>query len=220
MLVVSFCMIFACPLEVSVSSRQLAYIQKRRSTRIYSSIPLAIQGSDAFRAPYLEHVCTLTVNCHGCRYRSKYEVIQGDMVYLEVKQASEGHASYSCQAQVKWVQRLKTKDSDFDIAVELAAPGNIWGIVSPPDDWFPAQMPKGTDPAPSGRELRVVTRSAQQITPTPDGGSGLASHPERNDTVASPIPPLAQLMVGLGEQIQIMASEAATTALIGQKTRL
>ena len=203
-----------------MSSRQLDYVQKRRSTRIYNAIPLTIQGADAFRAPYLQQVSTLTVNCHGCRYRSKYEVIQGDVVYLEVKQSSEGGATYSCQGQVKWVQRLMTKESNFDIAVELAAPGNIWGIVSPPDDWFPAQMPNVVDPTTSGRELRVVTRTEQQMAPTPDGGSDRVSHLEINDTAASPIPSLAQLMVGLGEQIQIMASEAATAALIKEKSRL
>src|SRR5450631_2431420 len=108
-----------CAEPDSVSFRQAAYVQKRRSTRIYNAVPLAIQGSDAFRAPYREQVSTLTANCHGCRYRSKYEVIQGDMVYLELKQSSEGSATHSCQARVKWVQRLMTKDSPFEIAVEL-----------------------------------------------------------------------------------------------------
>ena len=203
-----------------MSSRQIAYVQKRRSTRIYNAIPLVIQGSDAFRAPYVEQVSTVTVNCHGCRYQSKYEVIQGDIVSLEVKQSSEGSATCSCQAQVKWVQRLLAKNSCFEIAVELAAPGNIWGIASPPDDWLAAQMPNVIDPATSGRELRVVTRTEQQMAPTPDEGSGRASHLDINDTVASPIPSLAQLMVGLGEQIQIMASEAATAALIKEKSGL
>src|ERR1700676_3814557 len=126
MLVVSCRMILAWPLEVSVSSRQLAFVQKRRSTRIYSSIPLAIQGSDAFRAPYLEQVSTLTVNCHGCRYRSKYEVIPGDMVYLEVKQSSEGRATYSCQAKVKWVQRLMPMVLILEFAQDLSPPAILW----------------------------------------------------------------------------------------------
>src|SRR5580692_7221291 len=112
-------MIWSWPWEVLVFPRQLAYAQKRRSTRIYNAIPLAVQGSDAFRAPYSEQVSTLTVNCHGFRYRSNYEVIQGDTVYLEVKPSSEGTSAYSCQAQVKRVQRLMTKDSGFEIAVEL-----------------------------------------------------------------------------------------------------
>src|ERR1700693_1309108 len=159
-------MIFAWPLEVSVSSRHLAYIQNLRSARIYSSIPLAIQGSDAFRAPYLEHVYALTVNCHGCRYRSKYEVIQGDMVYLEVKPSSEGSATYSCQAQVKWVQRLMTKDLHFEVALELVAPGNIWGIVSPPDDWFPIQVVKSIERGNTRLEQSLATQIERQVAPT------------------------------------------------------
>jgi hypothetical protein len=199
-----------------VSSHQLAYAQKRRSTRIDQAMPLLVEGVGALREPYQEQISTLSISCHGCTYQSKHEVIQGEMVYLS-KDTSSGCFS---RARVKWVQKLATKDRGFQVAVELEKAGNIWGIASPPDDWFPAQMPKMIDPATSGRELRVVTRAEQQMAPTPDGGSDRASHLERNDTAESPIPPLAQLMVGLSEQIRIMASEAATTALIRQKSRL
>jgi hypothetical protein len=213
-------MISAWPLEVSVSSRQLAYIQKRRSTRIYSSIPLAIQGSDAFRAPYLEHVHTLTVNCHGCRYRSKHEVIQGDMVYLEVKPSSEGSATYSCQAQVKWVQRLMTKDLHFEVALELVAPGNIWGIVSPPDDWFPIQVPKAIKRGNTLREQPRTTEIEQQVAPTLNKESARISHQERSDATA--VLPLSdgQLMAGFSQQIESMISHTATAAFAKERENL
>jgi len=213
-------MIFAWPVEVSVSSRQLAYIQKRRSTRIYSSIPLAIQGSDAFRAPYLENVYTLTVNCHGCRYRSKYEVIQGDMVYLEVKQSSEHRATYSCQAQVKWVQRLMTKDLHFEVALELVAPGNIWGIVSPPDDWFPIQVAKAIERGNTLREQPLTTEIEQQVAPTLNEESARISHQERSDATA--VLPLSdgQLMAGFGQQIESMISHTATAAFAKERENL
>src|ERR1700682_2194913 len=203
-------MILTWPLDVSVSSPQLAYIQKRRSTRIYNSIPLAIQGSDAFRAPYLEQVCTLTVNCHGCRYRSKYEVIQGDMVYLEVKQSSGGRAIYSCQAQVKWVQRMIIKDSRFEVALELVAPGNIWGIASPPDDWFPIQVPRAIERGSTRREQPLARRIEQQVVPTLNEESARISHQERNDPTAVLSPSEGQLMAGFGEQIESMIFHAAT----------
>jgi hypothetical protein len=210
-------MISAWPLEGSVSSRQLAYIQKRRSTRIYSSIPLAIQGSDAFRGPYLEHVHTLTVNCHGCRYRSKYEVIQGDMVYLELKLSSECRATYSCQAQVKWVQRLMTKDSRFEVALELVAPGNIWGIVSPPDDWFPIQVPKAIERGNTRREQPLATQIEQQVTPTLNEESARISHQERSDATA--VLPLSdgQLMAGFGQQIESMIFHTGTAAFAKER---
>ena len=178
-------MIWSWPWEVLVFPRQLAYAQKRRSTRIYNAIPLAIQGSDAFRAPYLEQVATLTVNCHGCRYRSNYEAIQGDAVYLEVKQSSESRATYSCQAQVKWVQRLVTKHSRFEIAVELAAPGNIWGIVSPPDDWFPIRAPKAIELESPRREQPPSTRIEQPMIPIPNEESAQFSHQERDEPTAT-----------------------------------
>ena len=203
-----------------MSSRQLAYAQKRRSTRIYNAIPLAVQGSDAFRAPYQEQVSTLTVSCHGCRYRSKYEVIQGDMVYLEVKQSSEGRATHSCPAQVKWVQRLMTKDSNFDIAVELAAPGNIWGIVSPPDDWFPIQAPKAIERGGTRREQPLATRIEQQVIPILNEESARLSHLERDDPTAALSPSLGQLMAGFGKQIQIMVSHAATAAFAKERERM
>ena len=125
-----------------MSSHQLDFVQKRRTTRIYNAIPLAIQGSDAFRGPFLEQVSTLTVNCHGCRYRSNHQVIPGDTICLEVKQSSEGSATYACQAKVKWVQRLMTKDSSFEIAVELAAPGNIWESYLHRPIGFQSKCPK------------------------------------------------------------------------------
>jgi hypothetical protein len=203
-----------------VSSRQLAYVQKRRSTRIYNAIPLAIQGSDALRAPYLEQISTLTVSCHGCRYRSKYEVIQGDTVYLAVKQSSEGCATYSCQAQVKWVQRLTTKDSDFDIAVELAAPGNIWGIVSPPDDWFPIQVPKAIERGSTRGEQPLATRIERQTIPILNEESAGLSHLERDDPAAALSPSLGQLVAGFGKQIQIMVSHAAMAAFAKERERL
>jgi hypothetical protein len=58
------------------------------------------------------------------------------------------------------------------------------------------------------------------MVPAPDGGSDGLSHLERNDSAATSIPPIAQLMVGLGEQIQMMASEAAAAALVKEKSRL
>ncbi len=203
-----------------MSSSQPVYVQKRRSTRIYNTIPLAIQGADAFRAPYLDHVSTVTVNCHGCRYQSKYEVIQGDTVYLDVKLRNGGGATYSRQAQVKWVQRLLTKDSGFEIAVELAAPGNIWGIVDPPEDWFPIQAPKAIEQGSARQEQPLATRSEQQVAPALNEQSVRPAHLEREDPTAGLSASFGQLMAGFGEQIQIMVSQAATAAFVNERERL
>jgi hypothetical protein len=213
-----------------VSSRQVAYAQKRRSTRIDQAVPVAVQGLGAFREPYQEQVSTLTISCHGCAYQSKYEVIQGEFVYLDVKPLTDGSSNGSTRARVRWVQNLGAKGG-FQIAVELEVPGNVWGIASPPEDWFPIRVPIAIEPAAPGRELRVVARTEPQnsgglqVQPAPhapalDGGSGRVTQLERSEAAESPFSSLAQMMAGMGEQIQGMASKAATMALTEQKTRL
>jgi hypothetical protein len=213
-----------------VSSRQVAYAQKRRSTRIDQSVPVAVQGLGAFREPYQEQVSTLTISCHGCAYQSKYEVIQGEDVYLDIRSPTDGSSQCSARARVKWVQNLGAKGG-FQIAVELEVAGNVWGIASPPEDWFPVRVPIAIESAASGRELRVVARTEPhnsgglQVQPAPlapaqDGGSSRVTQLERNDAAESPFSSLAQMMAGMGEQIQVMASKAATMALTEQKSRL
>ena len=202
-----------------MSSRQIAYAQKRRSTRIDKALPLAVQGVGAYREPYQEQVSTVSISCHGCAYQSKYEVIQGEVVYLDVKQSNAASSHGSSRARVKWVQNLGGKVG-FQVAVELETAGNIWGIPSPPEDWFPTKAAGANDQAASGRELRVVARPEQQAAPAPDRVSSKAAPVEKKIAAASPISSLAQLMTGMGEQIQVMASEAATTALTKQKSQV
>jgi hypothetical protein len=203
-----------------VSSRQVVYAQKRRSTRIDKALALAVQGVGALRAPYQERVTTLTISCHGCTYQSKHEVIQGDVVFLEVKQPAGANSDCSSRARVKWIRKPQTKDQAFEVAVELEIPGNIWGIASPAEDWFPIQEGKAVAPSNSGRELRVVARTEPQTAVLPSEGGVPVSHLARTETAASLSPVLAQLMVGLGEQIHVMASAAVTAMLAKEKNRL
>jgi hypothetical protein len=200
-----------------VSSHQFAYPQKRRSTRIGQAIPLLVQGVGALREPYQEQVSTLSISCHGCTYQSKHEVIQGETVYLDIKPPVTGAAGCSSKARVKWAQKLNGKDRIFQIAVELENAGNVWGIDSPPADWFPTKYSEAVEPAIAGRELKVVTRKEQQMVPAPSAGLDHVSQLSRSEVAASS---LAQLMVVFGEQIQSMASEAASAALVKDKSRL
>jgi hypothetical protein len=257
-------------LEDFVSSHQIAYAQKRRSTRLGQAVPVAVQGLGAYREPYNEQVSTLSISCHGCAYQSKYEVIQGEVVYLDVRSPNNGSSRGPSKARVKWVQNLGGK-AGFQVAVEFEVAGNIWGIASPPEDWLPTRPPSTSDSTTSSRELRVVPRTEQQNSsapqakpasspgglqvkpasspgglqvkpasspgglqvkpapgssglqtkasaPAPAGVSGQGSQIKRND--AAPLASLTQLMSGLGEQMQVIASDAARTALAEQKSRL
>jgi hypothetical protein len=204
--------------EESVSSIQRVYERPRRSSRINYAIPVTVQGSDAFRAPYLERVSTMVVSCHGCRYQSRNDVLQGDVVLLELEKP-ESRSKLSTRARVKQVRRLMTSDMPFEVIVELETPGNVWGVPTPPVDWFPAREASAAEPSSSGRDLRVVARNESQIAPTPEGPTQL-SHLQKETAAASLSPFLGQLMVGLGEQIQLMTAQAARAVIVKEQGRL
>ena len=200
-----------------MSSRSFAYTQKRRSTRIDLALPLAVQGVGALREPYHEQVSTLSVSCHGCTYQTKHEVLQGEIVFLEVKPSAIGSAGSSSRARVKWIQKAPSADRAYRVAVELENAGNIWGVPTPPEDWFPLQ--KVAEDSSSGRELRVVARPEQKIASVATAISAPAIGNEKVTVAAPQLSSLAQLMAGLGEQIQIKAAEAAREALMREKSR-
>lgn len=204
-----------------MSSQPFTYAHKRRSTRITQAVPLVVQGVGALREPYQEEVATQSISCHGCTYTSKHEVIQGEIVFLDIKQPNGAVAGCSNKARVKWAQKLGGKDRIFQIAVELENAGNVWGVPQPPVDWFPARAPESAEAAGTGRELKVVGRKEQQLVVASEPGATRLAVPERKESFKPMAAgPLAQLMVGLGEQIQTMASEAASAALIQEKGRL
>jgi hypothetical protein len=200
-----------------VSSNQVAYSQKRRSSRIEKAIPLAVQGVDASRAPYREEVTTVSISCHGCNYRMKHEVLPGEIVFLDMWQRAKGYTECSRRARVKWIEKLSTiADPTYDVAVEFETAGNLWGIPSPPEDWFSEQGSKAMEPNP-GRELRVITRTEPQIIQHRIGGTTPVL--KKSEAAASLSPWFSELMAGMSNQIQVAVSEIAVVTLANEKKR-
>jgi hypothetical protein len=203
-----------------MSSMPVEFNQKRRTTRVYREIPMKVQGTDAFLSPYQDQVSTVAVNLHGCRYQSKHEVLQGDVVLLEVMRPDQHESSCSTRARVKWVQRRPNKERPFEVAVELESPGNIWGIASQPEDWLSVREPQPLEWVNSGSGLQTVPPAPRQTSPEPNGKAALVAQLDRNETAMSASPMFTQLMIGFGEQIQIMASDAVRGVLAKEKSRL
>ncbi len=211
-----------------MSHAELAYVEERRSTRIDRSIPLMVHGADFSRTPYQEQVSTLTISSHGCKYQTRHQVLRGDVVVLEVNQSDNFASLVSSRARVKWLQPLATGDDPaFEVAVELEAPGNIWGVASPPQDWFGVahphqQLEANAASGPDSPDL-LSQRSLSQLS--------LSQYPLAQESVSqqwlqvvtqprNQMASFVQVMAGLGEQIQVMASEAATSVMLGEKNRL
>src|SRR3984957_5754143 len=111
-------------------------LRKRRSSRIVQAVPLLVTGVDALGRPFVERTSSLIINCHGCRYQSKHYVLKNMWVNLEVPHPEQGHPPRRVRGKVAWIQRPRTVRQLFQVALELEAPGNAWGIAFPPDDWF------------------------------------------------------------------------------------
>jgi hypothetical protein len=204
-----------------MSSNQVSYTQKRRSSRIEKAIPLAVQGVDASRAPFREEVKTVSISCHGCSYQMKHEVLPGAMVVLDMGQGANGYSEWPARARVKWIQKLSTAtDTAYGVAVEFESAGNIWGIASPPGDWLPGRASKVADSPHPGRELRLITRTEPQSVPTRSGGATPVSLPKKSEASASLSPWFSDLMAGISNQIQVTVSEIAAATLANERTRL
>jgi hypothetical protein len=208
----------------SVSSNQVAFAQKRRSSRIERAVPLEVQGMDASRVPYREEVTTVAISCHGCTYQMKHEVLPGQIVVLDLGRRAKSYSECSSRARVKWIQKLDTAtDPAYDVAIEFEIAGNIWGITSPPEDWLPVQggkqESKVVEPNP-GRELRIITRPEPQIIQNQTAGVAPVSASKKSEAAASLSPWFSDLMGGLSKQIQVTVSEIAAVTLANEKNRL
>jgi hypothetical protein len=204
-----------------MSSNPVTYAQKRRSSRIDKAFMLAVQGVDASRAPYREEVTTGTISCHGCTYQMRHQVLPGDIVVLNSDQGARSYSDFPRRARVKWVQKLDAPNNQaYNVGVELETAGNIWGIASPPEDWFPKQLGKPPEPASHGRELRLIARPEAPKVPARSEGSAPPLLPKKNDAGTALSPWFSDLMGGLSSQIQTTVSEIAAVTLATEKNRL
>lgn len=110
---------------------------KRRSTRLIHAVNLTVVGTDALGRPFREVTKTSVVSCYGCAFRSKNYAPKSSEVTLEVSRGHSWLAPRRVTAKVVWVQRPHNVREQYQIAVALEVPGNVWGVEAPPEDWFP-----------------------------------------------------------------------------------
>jgi hypothetical protein len=194
----------------------------RRSTRVNRAIRLAVAGVDSFRGPYNEEVSTVTVNCHGCKYESKRDVLPNALVILELNGKGEDSKPISTRGHVRWTQRPTEHGGMFQTAIELDEPGNIWGIDSPPSDWLPFcgfRSPAGEESKP---KMVAVLRPEAAPTATKQK-HGKAVNSQATESVPSPSSdtrPVSQLIGGFQQQMESMLSEAAEAVVRERATTL
>ena len=205
-------------------------LRKRRSTRIVQAVPLMVTGVDALGRPFAERTSTLIINCHGCRYQSKHYVLKNMWVNLEVPHPEQGHPPRRVRGKVAWIQRPRTVRQLFQVALELEAPGNAWGIAFPPDDWFgfPEENKFASNPAsamdlppstgvPTHGEMPLPIVEAEPGVATPDNVRVFPAPASATDASLQLARQLARLLAEAKQQIQSAAKEAATHAVASER---
>jgi hypothetical protein len=204
-----------------VSSSQVAPAPRRRSSRISKAIMLAVKSVDASRVPYREEVTTGSISCHGCTYKMRHEPRPGDMVVLDTGLGSTGHSGFPSMARVKSIQKLNTSNvPTYNVGVELEIAGNVWGISSPPADWFPRQPGNFVESASHGRESQLVTRTEPQRALARTEVATPVPVLQKNEAAAVLSPWFANLMNALSNQVQMAVSDIAAVTLANERKRL
>ena len=111
----------------------------RRSTRIEKSVPLIVMGQNRAGESFMERTVAVSLNMHGCRYHSRHDYGVGTWVTLQMVGlfgAEEKPATV--RAMVRSVHPPASLRELQQVGVELETPSNVWGILSPPEDWLGA----------------------------------------------------------------------------------
>ena len=104
--------------------------ERRRSERLFESLPLIVRGTDLLGQPFEERTSTLSFNLHGCQYTSKHHLPRNSWVTIEMPDAGS-----NVRARVAWVQRPHSIRDFFQVAVELERPTNVWKQGALPENW-------------------------------------------------------------------------------------
>jgi len=110
-------------------------VEARRSTRINGPVRLVIEAKNKMGQPFQEKTSVVSLNLHGCRYRSRHDYSIGMWVTLRLTEPGGEAESAVLRAQVRSVRAPKNPNELYQIGVELESPANVWGIPAPPSDW-------------------------------------------------------------------------------------
>jgi len=89
-----------------------------------------LSGKDAAGAPFREFTQTSSVNLHGCKLRTSYQIIVGMLVTVECPKAGTSGKGVCVR-----VWDPPPGVVGHEIAVQIIKPQNLWGVPNPPPDW-------------------------------------------------------------------------------------
>jgi len=205
----------------------------RRSTRIERSVPLIVFGQNRMGEPFVERTVSISLNVHGCRYPSRHDYGVGSWITLQVVGLNVEPKLPAVRARVRSVHASQSSRELQQVGVELESPRNVWGIVTPPQDWLgagatsvsmapfvtavaPEQSPAQMDDKFADSPVLVEPKMAEVTTfPSP---SPAALKPEAPQVAEAPKPQRVVitpdgLVAALQGKLQQAAEKAAQAAV-------
>lgn len=212
--------------------------EKRRSSRVPLTVPITVSGVDALGEPFRELTTTLSVSCNGCKYKSKNYVQRDSLVTIEVTHSNPRLSPRVVKGRARWVQRPRNLREQYEIGLEFVVSGNVWGLQSPPPDWFPhpddevqqheaaahaAQELAAEIAAAEGTDIEALEEAAaieakRSIPPVAfeeiDISGAIGFTPEESEPTSAPaaIDPYAQLKETIAVSLKAMVQRIAETA--------
>ena len=158
-------------------------VEARRSTRINGPVRLVIEAKNKMGQPFQEKTSVVSLNLHGCRYRSRHDYSIGMWVTLRLTEPGGEAESAVLRAQVRSVRAPKNPNELYQIGVELESPANVWGIPAPPSDWertfeaatllkarrendLPTPLPTAVSAEREPAAVATTPTPAEQVLPT------------------------------------------------------
>jgi len=222
----------------SVEATGTAGSEKRRSSRVPLTVPITVSGVDALGEPFRELTTTLSVSCNGCKYKSKNYVQRDSLVTIEVTHTNPRLSPRVVKGRARWVQRPRNLREQYEVGLEFIVSGNVWGLQSPPPDWFPhpddevqqheaaaaaAQELAAEIAAAEGTDIEALEEAAaieakRSIPPVAfeevDISGAIGFTPEESEPAPAPAPvdPYAQLKETIAVSLKAMVQRIAETA--------
>jgi hypothetical protein len=126
----------------------------RRTTRVQIRIPVRIRVVDRSGKVEIVDAWTSVINMHGARLTGKRLFAMDEAVEITVP--STGRAG---KGKIIWLGSTPAGDADYEFAVELDKPANLWAIGFPPGDW-------GYEKAPDRPGSKIESEKATPGTST------------------------------------------------------
>jgi hypothetical protein len=86
--------------------------------------------------PFVERTVSTSLNLRGCRYPSRHDYGVGSWITLQVVGLNVEPKPPAVRARVRSVHVSQSSRELQQVGVELEKPGNVWGVVTPPQDWM------------------------------------------------------------------------------------